>query len=273
MNPLPAELRVDTALPQHNVAGLRLDYLTPDDIAQSVIARAGLVPGFCCVQCAHQCIEVYKDPKLAAAVSAATLRVSDSKILDLARQFLHGVDPLPTLKGADLMIHLARAAASAGKRIGFFGGTEETIAKLVDRLPRHVPGCEVGYACAPPFGSLSDLAAAEYAKEINRSNIQILFVGLGCPKQEWWMYRNRQLVEPFMVGVGAAFDFVAGTKRPSPPWVHRNGLEWLYRFLQEPRRLWRRYVIDAPFFLWLVVEQKLTRGRQRRPWPGAHPAE
>ncbi len=257
MNPHPSALHTSPDAAQHDVAGLKLDYLAPNDLVRLVLDRSEIGGGFCCVQNVHQCMEVHRDPRFRQAVNAATYRVSDSKILDLARRFLFGVPALPTLRGADLIVYLARAATAEGKRIGFFGGSEATLAELNRRLRAEIPGCHIGYSFSPPFGSFSERGDPGFAEAINRSSVDILFVGLGCPKQEWWMYRNRRLVRPFMLGVGAAFDFVAGTKRASPDWVHRVGLEWLYRFAQEPRRLWRRYLIDAPLFIWLVLRQKL----------------
>jgi N-acetylglucosaminyldiphosphoundecaprenol N-acetyl-beta-D-mannosaminyltransferase len=254
------------SLAAHEVAGLELDYLAPDDFVRLLLSQAVVGPGYCCVPNAHQCIESHRDPYFRQAVSAATYRLSDSRILDLARRFLHGVPALPTLKGADLLLAVARAAAAEGRRIGFFGATEETLARLTRRLQADIPGCEIAYSFAPPHGSFSELGDPDFAQAINQARLDILFVGLGCPRQEWWMYRNRRLVQPFMLGVGAAFDFVAGIKRPSPPWVHRMGLEWLYRLAQEPRRLWRRYLVYGPLFIWLVVRQKAAL--RRRPAAG-----
>jgi N-acetylglucosaminyldiphosphoundecaprenol N-acetyl-beta-D-mannosaminyltransferase len=264
VNPRPDALHIEAGLTQHDVAGLKLDYLTPEEFVRLLLGRSVVGPGFCCVPNAHQCVEAHKDRSFGQAVGAATFRLSDSRILDLARRFLHGVPALPTLKGAGLLLHVARAAAAEGRRIGFFGGSEETLAKLERRLRTEIPGCEIGYSFSPPFGGLSELGDASFAEAINRAGIDILFVGLGCPKQEWWMYRNRHRVQPFMLGVGAAFDFVAGTKRASPDWVHRMGLEWLYRFVQEPRRLWRRYVVYGPLFIRLVLKQKFSR-QNRQP--------
>ena len=247
---------------QHEVAGLRFDYLAPNELMPLLLDQARDGPGFCCVPNAHQCVEAHKDPKFREAVNAATFRISDSRIVDLARRFLHGVPLLPTLFGADVLLQLARAAATRGMRIGFFGGSEATLEQLVRRLQADIPGCKIGFALSPPFGSLSAVDDPGYAEAINRSGIDIRFVGLGCPKQEWWMYRNRNRVRPFMIGVGAAFDFVAGTKRRSPAWVHRMALEWLYRLLQEPRRLGRRYLVYGPVFLWLVMKQKAAGARR-----------
>ena len=247
---------------RHDVAGIVFDYVDPAELARLVLDQARMGPGFCCVPNAHQCVEAYKDPDFRDAVNAATFRFSDSKIVDLARRFLHGVPALTTLYGPDLLLHVARAATSQGMRIGFFGGSEVTLLRLVDRLQAEIPGCRIGYAFSPPFGDLSALGDSGYADAINRSGIDILFVGLGCPKQEWWMYRSHDFVRPFMLGVGAAFDFVAGTKRRSPRWIHPMGLEWLYRLFQEPRRLWRRYAVFGPLFVWLVLSQKFGGTRR-----------
>ena len=261
----------------HDIVGLKLTYLGSDAFVRAVADRARGPAhersGYCCVPNAHQCVEAYADPRFRAAVNAATFRIADSKILDLSRRFLHGAAPLPTRKGADLLLDIARAATAEGVSIGFFGGSPETLAKLVERLTVLIPGCRIGYAVSPPFGSFGEAGDPTTAAAINASGIGILFVGLGCPKQEWWMFRNRDLVVPFMIGVGAAFDFVAGTKRSSPDWVHRVGLEWLYRFAQEPRRLWRRYLLYAPLFIWLVLKQKVARTKSLRGASSCSPVE
>jgi N-acetylglucosaminyldiphosphoundecaprenol N-acetyl-beta-D-mannosaminyltransferase len=115
----------------------------------------------------------------------------------------------------------------------------------------------VAYAQAPPFRPLTAKEDAAVVHEINRSGARILFVGLGCPKQERWMASHKGAVNAVMLGVGAAFDFLAGMKPQAPAWMQRVGLEWLFRLGTEPRRLWRRYVYHNPRFVALLAEQYL----------------
>ena len=115
------------------------------------------------------------------------------------------------------------------------------------------PGVRIAYAYSPPFRSVSSEEDESLAKEINDSQVRILFVGLGCPKQEKWMAAHVSRVHSVMVGVGAAFDFIAGTKQQAPKWMQPIGLEWLFRLSQEPGRLWRRYFYHNPRFMILVM--------------------
>jgi len=112
---------------------------------------------------------------------------------------------------------------------------------------------------SPPFGDIAEIESVDSAARINDSGCAVLFVGLGCPKQEVWMSRNSPRISAVMIGVGAAFDFIAGTVNRAPPMFRDNGFEWLYRLVSEPARLWRRYLIYNSVFLGVVMKQKLLR--------------
>lgn len=117
------------------------------------------------------------------------------------------------------------------------------------------PNCPIAYASSPPFRQLSRQEDAAVIREINGSGTRILFVGLGCPKQERWMALHKGALNATMLGVGAAYDFLARTKPQAPLWMQRTGLEWLFRLATEPRRLWRRYAYNNPRFLVLLARQ------------------
>ena len=156
------------------------------------------------------------------------------------------------------MLALLAMARREGIPIGLHGGTPEVLQRLRAQLKARFAGLRVVYAHSPPFGpetrSDTDISA------ITSSGARILFVALGCPKQERWMALHRGSVPAVMVGVGAAFDFIAGTKRQAPRWLQHAGLEWAFRLSTEPRRLWRRYAILNPRFMALVTRQLLSRG-------------
>jgi N-acetylglucosaminyldiphosphoundecaprenol N-acetyl-beta-D-mannosaminyltransferase len=120
-------------------------------------------------------------------------------------------------------------------------------------MQERFPGLQVAFYWSPPFGELTPEQDAETVQQINRSGARILFVGLGCPKQEIWMANHHNRVNAVMLGVGAAFDFHAGRKAQAPAWMQGIGLEWLFRLLTEPRRLWKRYLYHNPRFLVLAV--------------------
>ena len=128
---------------------------------------------------------------------------------------------------------------------------------LVKRMQVNYPGLNVAYSYSPPFRMLNSDEDAEVISNVKESGVKILFVGLGCPKQERWMAEHRDKIPAVMLGVGAAFNIHAGIKKQAPTWLQRAGLEWLYRFLQEPGRLWRRYLFHNPRFVVLAIADLL----------------
>ena len=175
-----------------------------------------------------------------------------------------GLRGQPRVYGPELTLHICEAAARHGLPVGFYGGTKPALALLVKRLSERYPGLRVAYAYSPPFRAPTPDEEARTIADICRSECRILFVGLGCPKQERWMARHRGALPAVMVGVGAAFDFISGAKPQAPHWMQRLGLEWLFRLSTEPRRLWFRYAWHNPRFVGLVAWQLAwTRWRKR----------
>lgn len=198
--------------------------------------------GYICVSNTHQLMCGHEDVLVDSALRKSFLNISDSQVLrKLAMRRDASVAQTDIFRGYDLAVEVCRAASKRGVKVGFYGGTRETLCRIVERLSHESPHVEVGYVYSPPFREMSEAELYAVYNDINASGVGILLVGLGCPKQEKWMYSARASVAPLMIGVGAAFDFMAGVNKPSPSWVHRSGLEWLYRLLLEPRRLWKRY--------------------------------
>ena len=147
---------------------------------------------------------------------------------------------------------------TTGHRHFFFGGRAGVGTRLSDKMRVMFPGIAIAGVLEPPFAPLDDLSTTDIASRINDSSADVVWVGIGSPKQERWMARMRPLLDaPVLIGVGAAFDFHSGTIRQAPGWMQRAGLEWLFRFGTDPRRLWRRYLIDNPWFVWELALQKL----------------
>jgi exopolysaccharide biosynthesis WecB/TagA/CpsF family protein len=157
--------------------------------------------------------------------------------------------------GETLVMKLLARLGLWSAPVGFYGGHPEALEALVRNLSARFPGLRVVYAYSPPFRPLTPEEDERVTEEINASGARILFVGLGCPKQEWWMAEHKGRVRAVMLGVGAAFDFHAGRVRQAPVWMQRAGLEWLFRLVQELRRLWRRYLKHNPRFLLLAFLQ------------------
>ncbi|MGC8856755.1 MAG: WecB/TagA/CpsF family glycosyltransferase [Anaerolineae bacterium] len=159
--------------------------------------------------------------------------------------------------GPTLMLHVVEAARRENLPVGFYGGAPEVLELLVKQMQARNPGLNIVYSFSPPFRELSAIEDEQIVETINASGARILFVGLGCPKQERWMAAHRGRIRAVMIGVGAAFDFHAGAKPQAPLILQRLGLEWLFRFLHEPRRLWRRYLFHNPRFVFLALADLL----------------
>ena len=153
------------------------------------------------------------------------------------------------INGPDLMWNCCGIASESGTEMFLYGGTATTLRGLEQRLRAEFPGINIVGAFSPPFGELSREEDSAITDMINRSGARIVWVGLGCPKQEAWMLAHRGRVKAVMVGVGAAFDFHAGVVKRAPLWMQRNGLEWLHRLWQEPRRLAYRYLVGNSLFI------------------------
>jgi len=162
--------------------------------------------------------------------------------------------------GPDLTPLVCATAAERGIPVGFYGGDPATLEELVSRLGARFPRLRVAFSHSPPYRPLSPEEDADVTEAIRDSGARVLFVGLGCPKQERWMAQHRDRLGCSMVGVGAAFDFLAGRKAQAPGWLQQAGLEWLFRLSSEPQRLWRRYAVHNPRFVALALRQ-LARER------------
>jgi N-acetylglucosaminyldiphosphoundecaprenol N-acetyl-beta-D-mannosaminyltransferase len=214
--------------------------------------------GYLCVAATHTVMATQDDPALRAAVLAADFTVPDGQPLVWALKALgHDVDG--RVYGPDLMEQACARAAETGLRFYLYGGRNPgALAQLARSLRLRYPGLRIVGGQAPPFRALTDAEEEAVAADIKRSGADVVWVGLGVPKQEKWMARMRhRLSAPVLVGVGAAFDFHAGLIPQAPGWMQRSGLEWLFRLAQEPRRLWRRYLRYNPRFVVGFVRQYL----------------
>ena len=224
------------------------------------LARAGS-GGYVCVSNVHVAIEARDDPRFAQLVNGADLVLPDGTPL-VWMQRLQGSRDATQVRGPSLMPMLMKHAEEENLNVGFLGGRPEVLEKIVLRAADEFPRLNIAYKYSPPFRVLSEDEEAEIAREINEAGVQILFVGLGCPKQERWIATHRQAVNAVTLGVGAAFDLYAGNIREAPGWMSRLGMEWMFRLMQEPRRLFSRYLLVNPRFVWLAMKQ-LSRNTKR----------
>jgi len=204
----------------------------------------------------HGVMEAHDTPGFREILNRADLITPDGMPLVWMLR-LKGVRNQHRVYGPTLMIHVLEMAARQDIPIGLYGGQPATRELLFQRMKVAYPLLRVGYSFSPPFRDLSDEETAQIRDEINRSGVRILFVGLGCPRQEKWIDAQRGKISAVMLGVGAAFDFHAGLKPQAPAWMQKLGLEWLFRLLSEPRRLWKRYLYHNPRFLMLAIADLL----------------
>jgi N-acetylglucosaminyldiphosphoundecaprenol N-acetyl-beta-D-mannosaminyltransferase len=177
------------------------------------------------------------------------LVVPDGQPVRWALRWIHGV-PLPDrVYGPELTLRVIEAAAKAGLPVYFYGSTVETIRLLVHNLKHAFPGLAIAGAMPSKFRKISKPEKLEILSRIRDSQARLVLVGLGCPRQEVWVYEYRDSLQMPVLAVGAAFSFLAGVLPQAPCWMQNAGLEWLYRLLQEPTRLWKRYILLNPMYL------------------------
>lgn len=243
-------------LPRVSVIGLRANVCGGLETVVERIAEMarGGDGDYVCFSTVHMAMESYDDREFGKIVNGADFIVTDGMPL-VWMQRLQGAQKAARVRANDLMISLCEYAEKHNLKVGFYGGKKEVIEGIKMRAARDFPNLQIVYAFSPPFRALSDEEDRKITDEINDSGAQILFVGLGCPKQERWMAAHKANIKAVMLGVGASFDFYAGNVSESPAWLGNLGLEWLYRLTQEPRRLWRRYLILNPRFITLAAMQ------------------
>ncbi len=214
---------------------------------------------YVCVTSVHGIIASRDDAELASALHEADIVTPDGMpVVWAMRSF--GVKRQERVYGPTLMLHLCEEAARGGLRIYLYGALPQTLDDLSRRLRAQYPGLTIAGCYSPPFRPLTDEEEADVRGSVASSGADILFVGLSTPKQEKWMRAHRDSITGLtMIGVGAAFDIHAGRVRQAPDWMQQRGLEWLFRLLIEPVRLWRRYILITPRFLPLWLRQWVSR--------------
>jgi N-acetylglucosaminyldiphosphoundecaprenol N-acetyl-beta-D-mannosaminyltransferase len=204
----------------------------------------------------HSVVTARSDTALRNAVNNADLATPDGMPVAWLIGRRRGIRQ-PRVNGPDLMLALCQGAAARGIPVAFFGSGERTLMLMREQLLAQFPALRIALMLAPPYRPLSEEENLSYVRQLNESGAAVVFVGLGCPKQECWMNAHRAELAAVSIGVGAAFDYLAGTVRRPPPWMRRAGLEWLGRLLAEPGRLWRRYLVTNTVFLLYALPEFL----------------
>jgi N-acetylglucosaminyldiphosphoundecaprenol N-acetyl-beta-D-mannosaminyltransferase len=221
--------------------------------------------GYLCACNVHTVMASREDPELRAALQSASINVPDGQPLVWALNAL-GQQLEGRVYGPELMSRACERAVDQGHRFYLYGGRNQgALVQLALNLRRRYPGVRIVGGYSPPHRPLTPEEEAAIVEEINHSKADVVWAGIGVPKQEKWMARMRPRLEtPVLVGVGAAFDFHAGLVPQAPPWIQESGLEWAYRLAQEPRRLWRRYLRYNPKFVAAFAGQLAAQRRTTR---------
>lgn len=224
---------------------------------------------YVCFSNVHSVVTAVFDAKFNHVLANADMCTADgAPVAWMLREL--GAKRQPRLNGPDLMWRYFAVAAERGSKVYFYGATPETLKLLKARTEAAFPGLQVVGTHAPPFRPISAREDEVDVERINASGANVVFVGLGCPKQEAWMAEHKGRVNAVMIGVGAAFDFHAGERARAPLWMQNSGLEWVHRLAQEPRRLWRRYLFtNLPFLVMAAAQWLASRITGARPasWP------
>ena len=237
------------------ILGMRVDPTSYRQATDDILTWAKTGESrYVCVANVHMVMEAYDHADYQTIVNAADLVVPDGMPLVWMLRRL-GYPEQERVSGPDLMAYVLQEAAEQNIPVGFYGSTPSVLKRLQEQLKHRFSALKIAYAYSPPFRLLTPQEEAQVVKGINVSGTRILFVALGCPKQERWMATHRGQIQAVMIGVGAAFDFHAGAKPRAPRWMQRAGLEWLFRLLSEPRRLWYRYLYHNPRFAILALKQ------------------
>lgn len=251
-DPRPARL-------QASVLAAPIDVITWADALGRIGAWAAERSSrYICITNAHSVVTATQDAGFGRVLAGADMVTPDgAPVAWMLRKLGHVGQE--RINGPDLMWRYCEQAARTGEGIYLYGGTEPTLAVLQTKLAAAFPGLRVVGAWSPPFRALTPEEDEAAVQRINASGAGTVWVSLGCPKQERWMAEHRGRVQAVMVGVGAAFDYHAGTIQRAPLWMQRNGLEWLHRLCSEPGRLWKRYLVTNTLFVWGAMRQLWCR--------------
>jgi N-acetylglucosaminyldiphosphoundecaprenol N-acetyl-beta-D-mannosaminyltransferase len=250
-------------LPFRFILGTRVDATSYDDACDRIQTWATMKTS-CYVATAnvHMVMTGYWDRQYQTVINNAALVTADGMPLVWGLRQL-GLAQQQRVYGPDLMLVWCDRAAKLGLPIYLYGGTEAILHQLQTNLEQQFPGLAIAGTHAPPFRHLTLHEEQTDMDRIHASGAAVVFVGLGCPKQERWMARQHGQLQAVMIGVGAAFNFHSGEVSQAPRWMMAAGLEWLYRLAMEPGRLWKRYLLNNPAFIllfgWQLLHSRLVR--------------
>jgi N-acetylglucosaminyldiphosphoundecaprenol N-acetyl-beta-D-mannosaminyltransferase len=215
---------------------------------------------YVCIANVHMCIEAYKDKSFARVVNMADIVTPDGKPLVKGLYWLYGIEQ-DRVAGPDLLPSLLAEASEHQIKVFFYGATQEVLDLVVVFCRKKYPNLIIVGAISPPFRVLTYDEEQNDIKTINDSGANLVFVALGCPKQELWMHKMKGKILATMLGVGGAFPMLVGVEKRAPLWMQRNGFEWLYRLIQDPKRLFKRYLVTNSWYIFLLLKKLIFKTR------------
>lgn len=231
-----------------NVAAIDMDWLL-DFTYKNIKSLSG---DYMCVSNVHTVVTAYEDKEYCAVQNNGILAIPDGGPLSSVGR-KRGYTNMQRTAGPSYMAEIFKVSVEKGYRHYFYGSTEETIERLYQTLQKEYPGLQIAGMYSPPFRPMTESEDKSIVEHINGTEPDFVWVGLGAPKQEIWMANHQGRVEGFMVGVGAGFDYFAGNISRAPEWMQKSNLEWLYRLMQDPKRLFYRYWHTNTRFIWNAV--------------------
>ena len=242
-------------------------HLTPyQDFINNLVTLSSQGSSYTCFANVHMLVECHKDPGFAKIVNNADMVAPDGMPLTWGLQLIHGVKQ-DRVTGMDALPHLLATAEEKDIPVYFYGGTDDMLRKTKSYIRQYHPQLQLAGMYSPPFRKLTAEEDQEVVDAINASGAKFVFVALGCPKQEKWMASMKGRINACMIGIGGALPVMIGMQSRAPEWMQKVSMEWLYRFMQEPKRLFKRYLVTNSTFMWLMLKAWIQKGRGRMLYP------
>jgi N-acetylglucosaminyldiphosphoundecaprenol N-acetyl-beta-D-mannosaminyltransferase len=249
---------MEQVLPKRSIISIDVSFGSYNQFVGAIINQASAkISAYVCVANVHMLLEAHQSPQFKEVVDGAFLVTPDGMPLAKAFKALYGFDQ-ERVDGMSLLPALLQQAEQECLSVYFYGGTQSMLDKTADFVTRSYPELTIAGTYSPPFRDLSDIEMDEIASEITASGANLVFVVLGCPKQEKWMYQMKGRIPCTMVGIGGALPVLVGIQKRAPGWMQKNSLEWLFRLNQEPKRLFKRYLKTNTYFLYLMAQSRIT---------------
>jgi len=240
-----------------------VDHITPEDLVTEVISMANKrKPSYLCAMNAHMTVLANEDSEMAQALIDSDWVVTDGVPVAWAFSKLNNISQ-SRIAGMDISPKLIQLCEKDNLTISVFGNTKQNLIKFRKYVSENHPKVKIGSLISPPFRKLTIEETRTYIDEINQSGTNILLVSLGCPKQEKWMYSNSSEIRGVCLGIGNAINTIIGTEKRPPKWIQKIGMEWMFRLIQNPKRLFKRYLVTNTKFMLLVLREMFGKKQSK----------